>query len=71
MSSNKPKLGSLTTDGRKPVSAQYSVTKDTVVGKVAEKKSDSHPKDSFKEIFKYKGNQSKPKDSAEKMDLSF
>lgn len=70
-SSNTPKLGSLTIDGRKPVSTQSPIAKHTMAENVVEKKSDSYPEDSLKEVFKYKGNQSKPKDSAEKIDLSF
>ena len=70
-SSNTPKLESLTIDGRKPVSTQSPIAKHTMAEKVGEKKSDSYPEDSLKEVFKYKGNQSKPKDSAEKIDLSF
>lgn len=68
---NTPKLGLLTVDGRKPVTAQSLVVKETVKEKVVKKTSDSYPEDSLKEIFKYKGNQPKPKDSGNNIDLSF
>lgn len=70
-SSNTPKLGSLTIDGRKPVSTQSPLANHKMTEKVVEKKSDSYPEDSLKEVFKYKGNQLKPKDSADKIDLSY
>lgn len=66
-----PKFGSLTIDGRKPVTTQSPVVKETVAEKVAEKSSDSYPEDSLKEVFRYKGNQPKPKDSGNNIDLSF
>lgn len=68
---NTPKFGSLTMDGRKPVSAQSPVVKETVAENVVEKTSDNYPDDSLKEIFKYKGNQPKSKDSGNNIDLSF
>ena len=66
---NTPKLGSLTVDGRKAVTTQSPVAKHTMAEKVVEKKSDSCSEDSFKEIFKYKGNQPKSKDSGNKLDI--
>ena len=66
---NTPKFGSLTMDGRKPVSAQSPVVKETVAENVVEKTSDNYPDDSLKEIFKYKGNQPKSKDSGNKLDI--
>lgn len=68
---NTPKLGSLTVDGRKAVTTQSPVAKHTMAEKVVEKKSDSCSEDSFKEIFKYKGSQPKPKDSGDNIDLSY
>lgn len=68
---NTPKLGSLTLNGRKPVTAQSPVVKETVAEKVVKNTSDSYPEDSLKEVFKYKGNQPKPKDSGDSIDLSF
>lgn len=68
---NTPKFGSLTMGGRKPVSAQSPVVKETVAENVVEKTSDNYPDDSLKEIFKYKGNQPKPKDSGDNIDLSY
>ena len=56
-------------DGRKPVSAQSPVVKETVAENVVEKTSDNYPDDSLKEIFKYKGNQPKSKDSGNKLDI--
>ena len=66
-----PKFGSLTMEGRKPMPAQSPVAKESVMKNVLEKPIDNYPEDSLKEIFKYKGNQPKPKDSADKIDLSF
>lgn len=66
-----PKFGSLTIDGRKPVTTQSPVVKETMAEKVVEKKSDSCSEDSFKEIFKYKGSQPKPKGSGDNIDLSY
>ena len=66
-----PKFGSLTIDGRKPVTTQSPVVKETVAEKVAEKSSDSYPEDSLKEVFRYKGNKPKPKDSGDNIDLSY
>ena len=71
ITTNTPKLGSLTVNGRKPVTAQSPVVKETVAEKVVKKTSDSYPEDSLKEIFKYKGNQPKPKDSGDSIDLSY
>lgn len=68
---NTPKLGSLTVDGRKAVTTQSPVAKHTMAEKVVEKKSDSCSEDSFKEIFKYKGSQPKPKGSGDNIDLSY
>lgn len=68
---NTPKFGSLTIDGRKPVTTQSPVVKETVAEKAIEKSSDSYPQDSLKEIFKYKGNQPKSKDSGDSIDLSY
>ena len=68
---NTPKLGSLTMDGRKPVSTQSPIAKHTMTEKVVEKKSDSYSEDSLKEVFKYKGNQPNPKESGDNIDLSF
>ena len=68
---NTPKLGSLTMDGRKPVSTQSPIAKHTMAEKVGEKNLDSYPEDNLKEVFKYKGNQPKPKDSGKNIDLSF
>jgi len=65
------KFGSLTMDGRKPISTQSPIAKHTMVEKVVEKKSDNYPEDSLKEVFKYKGNQPKLKNSGENIDLSF
>lgn len=66
-----PKFGSLTIDGRKPVTTQSPVANHKMTEKVVEKKPDGYPEDSLKEVFKYKGNQPKPKDSADKIDLSY
>lgn len=71
ITTNTPKLGSLTVNGRKPVTAQSPVVKETVAEKVVKKTSDSYPEDSLKEVFKYKGNQPKPKDSGDSIDLSY
>ena len=68
---NTPKLGSLTMDGRKPVSTQSPIAKHTMAEKVGEKNLDSYPEDNLKEVFKYQGNQPKPKDSGKNIDLSF
>ena len=68
---NTPKFGSLTMEGRKPTSAQSPVAKESIMENVLEKPIDNYPEDSLKEIFKYKGNQPKPKSSADKIDLSF
>ena len=66
-----PKFGSLTIDGRKPVTTQSPVAKETVAENVAEKSSDIYPEDSLKEVFRYKGNQPKPKDFGGSIDLSY
>lgn len=66
-----PKFGSLTIDGRKPVTTQSPVANHKMTEKVVEKKPDSCSEDSFKEIFKYKGSQPKPKDSGDNIDLSY
>lgn len=71
ITTNTPKLGSLTVNGRKPVTAQSPVVKETVAEKVVKKTSDSYPEDSLKEVFKYKGNQLNPKESGDNIDLSF
>lgn len=71
ITTNTPKLGSLTVNDRKPVTAQSPVVKETVAEKVVKKTSDSYPEDSLKEVFKYKGNQPKPKDSGDSIDLSY
>ena len=71
ITTNTPKLGSLTVYGRKPVTAQSPVVKETVAEKVVKKTSDSYLEDSLKEVFKYKGNQPKPKDSGDSIDLSY
>lgn len=55
----------------KPYSSQSSVAKDKVIKDATEKAVDKYPEDSLNEIFKYKGNQPKPKDAGEKIDLSF
>ena len=68
---NTPKLGSLTVDGRKAVTTQSPVAEHTMAEKAVEKKSDICSEDSFKEIFKYKGSQPKPKDSGDNIDLSY
>lgn len=68
---NTLKLGSLTIDGRKPVSIQSPFANRKMTEKVVEKKSDSYSEDSLKEVFKYKGNQPKLKNSGENIDLSF
>lgn len=65
------KFGSLTIDGRKPVSAKSGITEDTVVEKVTEKNTENYPEDSLKEVFKYKGNKPKPKNSGDSLDLSY
>lgn len=70
-SSNTPKLGSLTIDGRKPVSTPSPLANHKMTEKVVEKKSESYPEDSLKEVFKYKGNQPKPKDLGDNIDLSY
>ena len=70
-SSNTPKLGSLTIDGRKPVSTQSGMTKATIVEKVSVKNAENYSEDSLKEVFKYKGNQPKTKNSGNNIDLSF
>lgn len=41
--------------------------KETVAEKVVGKISDSYPKDGLKEIIKYKGNQSRPNNSCNKL----
>lgn len=68
---NTLKLGSLTIDGRKPVSIQSPFANRKMTEKVVEKKSDRCSEDSFKEIFKYKGSQPKPKDSGDNIYLSY
>ena len=65
------KFGSLTIDGREPVSTQSPIAKHTMAEKVVKKMSDSYSEDSFKEIFKYKGSQPKPKGSGDNIDLSY
>lgn len=65
------KFGSLTIDGRKPVSAKSGITKDSVVEKVTEKNTENYPEDSLKEVFKYKGNKPKPQKSGDSLDLSY
>lgn len=65
------KFGSLTIDGREPISTQSPIAKHTMAEKVVEKKSDSYSEDSLKEVFKYKGNQPNPKESGDNIDLSF
>lgn len=66
-----PKFGSLTIDGRKPVTTQSPVANHKMTEKVGEKKSDSYPEDSLKEVFKYKGNKPKPQKSGDSLDLSY
>lgn len=66
---NTPKFGSLTMDGRKPVSVQSPDVKESVKEKVLEKPTDNYPEDSLKEIFKYKGSQPKPNKSGKKLDI--
>lgn len=68
---NTPKFGSLTMEGGKPMSAQSPVAKESVMKNVLEKPIDNYPEDSLKEVFKYKGNQPKPKDSGDSIDLSY
>ena len=70
-SPNTPKLGSLTIDGRKPVSVESSISKHTMTENVVENKSEGYPEDSLKEVFKYKGNQPKTKNSGASLDLSY
>lgn len=74
-SSNTPKLGSLTTSGRQPVTTQIPKADTDTITSVAENRAKSYPEDSLKEIFKYKGNNAnnkvKPKDSANTLDLSY
>lgn len=69
---NTPKFGSLTTNGRKPeLSNQSPVAKESIKDNVIKDTSDKYPEDSLKEVFKYKGNQPKSKDSGNNIDLSF
>lgn len=70
-SPNTPKLGSLTIDGRKPISVESSISKHTMTENVVENKSEGYPEDSLKEVFKYKGNQPKTKNSGASLDLSY
>lgn len=71
ITTNTPKLGSLTVNGRKPVTAQSPVVKETAAEKVVEKTSDSYPEDNLKEVFKYNGNVPKTNNSGTNIDLSF
>lgn len=71
IATNTPKLGSLTVNGRKPVTAQSPVVKETAAEKVVEKTSDSYPEDNLKEVFKYNGNVPKTNNSGTNLDLSF
>lgn len=54
----------------KPYSSQLPI-KDKVMKEATGKAVEEYPENSLKEIFKYKGNQPKPKDTGEKIDLSF
>lgn len=73
-SSKNSELGLLTINRKQLVSTQTLKVDTNVLPSVAEHKSKGYPEDSLKEIFKYKGNnfnnRVKPKDSANKLDLS-
>lgn len=74
-SSNTQELGSLIENGRQPISTQTPKANIDVNPSVVEDKLKNYPEDSLKDVFKYKGNnvnnnKVKPKDSANKLDLS-
>lgn len=73
-SSNIPKLGSLTVNGRQPISTQTPKANTDVIPSVVEDKLKNCPEDSLKDVFKYKGNNVNNKvktyDSVDNLDLS-
>lgn len=67
-----PRFGSLTIEGRMPVANnRLPVVDSDLLDSKPVKTSDKYINDSIKDIFKYKGRQPKPNDSAENFDLSY